>query len=61
MPSIYGKRTKPMPPYARSEEEDKWYKYCVRNNIRISPYGIQNDTMQQICAYLLFIHDSTTL
>ena len=43
MPSIYGKRAKPMPPYARSKEEDKWYKYCVRNNIRISPYGIQND------------------
>ena len=43
MPSIYGKRTKPMPLYTYSDEEFKWYKYCVNNNIRISPWGIQNN------------------
>ena len=44
MPSLYGKRQKPMPPYTASDEEWDAYRYCVRNNIRISPYGIQNDT-----------------
>ena len=43
MKSLYGKRAKPMPAYTHNEEELKWYKYCVQNNIRISPYGIQND------------------
>ena len=43
MKSLYGKRQKPMPAYTRSEEEFEWYEYCVKNNIRISPYGIQND------------------
>ena len=43
MPSLYGKRQKPMPDYTRTDEEFKWYRYCVQNNIRISPYGIQND------------------
>ncbi len=44
MPSIYGKKTKPMPDYIASDEELEWYHYCVRNNIRISPYGILNDS-----------------
>ncbi len=43
MKSLYGKKAKPMPAYTRSEEEFEWYRYCVKNNIRISPYGIQND------------------
>ena len=43
MPSLYGKKQKPMPEYLADENEFKWYKYCVDNNIRISPYGIQGD------------------
>ena len=31
-----------MPTYTASEEEWEWYRFCVRRNIRISPYGIQN-------------------
>jgi hypothetical protein len=46
MKSLYGKRAKPMPSYLASEEEMKWYSFCVKNNIRISPYGIQNNTDQ---------------
>lgn len=37
------KKTQPMPNYTASEKETKAYNYCVKNNIRISPYGIQND------------------
>ena len=44
MKSLYGKRAKPMPKYNPSPDELTWYHYCVRNNIRISPYGVQNDT-----------------
>ena len=33
MPSLYGNRSKPMPPYTASEEEWEAYRYCVRNNI----------------------------
>lgn len=33
----------PLPNYSASEEERKWYNFCVKNNIRISPYGILND------------------
>jgi len=44
MPSLYAKKQKPMPEYLASDEEFKWYKYCVNNNIRISPYGINNDS-----------------
>ena len=29
-----------MPSYTTSIEEEKWYKYCMDNNIRISPIGI---------------------
>ena len=43
MPS-WGNKSKPMPAYAYSEEEFKWYKYCVDNNIRISPWGLQNNS-----------------
>jgi hypothetical protein len=43
MKSLYGKRSKPMPSYTPSEEEQEWKLFCTRNNIRISPYGIQND------------------
>ena len=32
-----------MPTYTANDEEWEAYKYSVRNNIRISPYGIQND------------------
>ena len=45
MPSLYGKRQNyTMPSYLQSKEEQEAYVYCVKNNIRISPYGIQNDT-----------------
>ena len=43
MKSLYGKRQKPMPSYTRSDEEFEWWSFCEKNNIRISPYGIQND------------------
>jgi hypothetical protein len=44
MKSIYGKRKNyTMPSYLATPEEEAAYKYCVRNNIRISPKGIQND------------------
>lgn len=29
-----------MPSYTTSIEEEKWHKYCMDNNIRISPIGI---------------------
>ena len=29
-----------MPLYTTSIEEEKWHKYCMDNNIRISPIGI---------------------
>ena len=34
------KQKRLLPDYNASEEETKWYHYCVRNNIRISPIGI---------------------
>ena len=40
MPSLYGKKQKPMPEYLADENEFKWYKYCVDNNIRISPSAV---------------------
>lgn len=44
MKSLYRKtKSKPMPSYLPNEEERKWYRFCVSNNIRISPWGIQND------------------
>ena len=44
MKSIYGKRKNyRMPSYLATPEENAAYKYCVKNNIRISPKGIQND------------------
>lgn len=44
MKSLYGKKLKPMPGYLPSDEELKWYVYCVQNNIRISPYGISDSS-----------------
>tara|TARA_Y100000004_G_scaffold9297_1_gene10194 strand:+ start:1005 stop:1298 length:294 start_codon:yes stop_codon:yes gene_type:complete len=32
-----------MPPHNASNEQMKWQKYCIDNNIRISPYGINNE------------------
>tara|TARA_Y100001937_G_C6974866_1_gene265042 strand:- start:197 stop:478 length:282 start_codon:yes stop_codon:yes gene_type:complete len=43
MKSLYKKRSKPMPSYMPSEEERSWHLFCVRNNIRISPFGIMNN------------------
>ena len=44
MKSLYRKtKTKPMPSYLPNEEERKWYRFCVSNNIRISPWGLQKD------------------
>ena len=37
------RRGKPMPSYFASEEEMEACLFCRRNNIRISPMGIQND------------------
>ncbi len=44
MPSLYKKKAKPMPPYIASDKELEWWKYCVRNNIRIAPQGILTDS-----------------
>ncbi len=44
MPSCYKKKAKPMPPYIASDKELEWWKYCVRNNIRIAPQGILTDS-----------------
>ena len=32
-----------MPSYNSSLEEETWQKYCIDNNIRISPYGIHQE------------------
>ena len=32
-----------MPEYSASEEENSWYLWCVRNNIRVSPGGVQGN------------------
>mgnify|MGYP003326175594 CR=1 FL=1 len=37
------RRGKPMPSYFASKEEMEACLFCRRNNIRISPMGIQND------------------
>lgn len=37
------RKSKPMPSYFASEEEMEACLFCRRNNIRISPMGIQND------------------
>jgi len=37
------RRGKPMPSYFASQEEMEACLFCRRNNIRISPMGIQND------------------
>jgi hypothetical protein len=38
------RKSKPMPHYVPSEQEQEWKLFCNRNNIRISPMGIQNDS-----------------
>jgi len=44
MPSLYKRRKNhTMPAYLATTEELKAYRYCVRNNIRISPIGIMNE------------------
>ena len=35
-----------MPQYLPNEEERAAYNYCVRNNIRISPIGIAEDSQK---------------
>ena len=32
-----------MPDYLANNEEEEAYRYCVRNNIRISPIGMKED------------------
>tara|TARA_A100001011_G_C13777856_1_gene621944 strand:- start:55 stop:327 length:273 start_codon:yes stop_codon:yes gene_type:complete len=39
-----GRKSRPMPSYFASEQETEWCLFCRRNNIRISPWGIQNDS-----------------
>ena len=44
MKSLYRKKkNNALPSYLPNQEEQKWYRYCVHNNIRISPWGIFND------------------
>jgi hypothetical protein len=51
--SLYGKKWKPMPSYLPTEEEWEWYLFCVRKDIRISPWGIPNDMNRwKICINL---------
>ena len=33
-----------LPEYNTSEDQQKYYEYCIKNNIIISPIGIQNTT-----------------
>jgi|TARA_B100000900_G_scaffold415146_1_gene443985 hypothetical protein len=33
----------PMPSYARSPEEEAAYQWCVKNNIKISPFAASSD------------------
>ncbi len=35
------KKARLLPNYIPSDEERKWYKYCVDNDIRISPVGTE--------------------
>ena len=44
MKSIYKKKAKPLPHYIQTPEQIKWWTYCVKNNIRISPHGILGDS-----------------
>lgn len=37
------KKSVPMPNYIPSDEEQKWHLYCTRNNIIISPIGINGE------------------
>ena len=47
MKSIYGKRKNyRMPQYLPNKEERAAYNYCVKNNIRISPVGIKEDSQR---------------
>jgi hypothetical protein len=42
---LVGKKKKDaykMPPHTASRDQTKWQQYCINNNIRISPYGINN-------------------
>ncbi len=44
MKSLYRKGANyRMPKYLASKEEREACEYCIRNNIRIAPQGIQND------------------
>ena len=38
------KKNSTLPNYLPSREDQEAYSYCVRNNIRISPLGIQNES-----------------
>ena len=43
---LVGKKKKDaykMPPHNASNEQMEWQQYCIDNNIRISPYGINNE------------------
>ena len=33
----------PMPDYPATDEERDWHLWCVRNNVRVSPGGVQGD------------------
>ena len=37
------KYSQPLPNYTANSDEKKWYNFCVKNNIRISPHGILNE------------------
>jgi len=36
-------KQEPMPHYVPSDEEHKWYTYCIENGIIISPMGIKDN------------------
>ena len=36
------KKKRQLPDYIPSEDERTWFAYCIRNDIRISPYGISD-------------------
>ena len=47
------RKSKPMPSYIPTDEEQEWRLFCTRNNIRISPYGIRGEK----CNFAPHIYD----
>jgi len=40
---LKNKYANPLPQYSAGSEENKWYRYCVNNNIRISQKPVDGE------------------